>query len=443
MLIIAINFYHRKKFFEAGIERIVDQVVNPKLTMNFVPKIEDVAYKFLGVDRPMLKDKLMIEIDTEVLLPVYDLEQVSPDSEHSQSNESHNHSSHHIFDFKNDDLESPAFEPIKSIYSKLDSSKDKKFNDNENEVNEENDDDEMDISDDDDMPQQSVMPNIDEAKSNVSSISGLTSNTSNCSRDSSYKCFDHKQTDLKGTAIGDCDKNVSAKIPQSTSMMIPSTEIIAESNDDKYPDSTLSQVSSTSRLSIVTNNTNNETTDPEFNSNHMKLPETSVTSSSNQNIELTCPYSISEEAQMQKFNENSSSSENMVNPTEHNLIEKSENRFHSETLTNFDISRAGIKFEGTGRNFFDVNSSSESNSSKKKIRVESDVEPHKLSSNEEINDDKQKQTIIVTKAVLNMDEHLGRSEVTRLNKDESGKIYQKPQQESENDADLKVSLGLV
>lgn len=400
--------------------------------MNFVPKIEEVAYKFLGVERPILKDELNIEIDTEVLLPVYDLEQVSPDSEHSQSNESHDN-----FDFRNDDLESPAFEPIKSIYSELDSSKDRKLNDNEGA-----EDDEMDISDGDDMPEQSVVPNIDEAKSNVSSISGLTSNTSNCSRDSSYKCFDGKKTE-----VGGCNKNPPAKIPQSTSPTISSTEITTNSNrlmnDDKYPDSTLSQVSSTSRLSIVTNNTNNETIDPEFNSNHMKLPGTSVNSSSNQNIELTCPYSISEEAQMQKFNENSSSNENMVNQTEHNSIEKFENRFHSENLTNFDISRAGIKFEGTGRNFFDVNSSNESDNLKKKNRVERDKEQHNLS-NEGINDDIKQAIISDTcnfETASNMDEHVARSEATKLNQDESEKNYQNQQRISQNDVDLKVGLA--
>lgn len=45
---ILYNTDYRKRFFETGIERIAQQVINPKLNTNFVPKIEDVAYKFLG-----------------------------------------------------------------------------------------------------------------------------------------------------------------------------------------------------------------------------------------------------------------------------------------------------------------------------------------------------------------------------------------------------------
>lgn len=115
--------------------------MNPKLNANFVPKIEDIAYKILGIHRPSMNEKGQLEIDTAIL-PVYDLEQVSPDSEKSQLN-------YHIFESveKNDDLESPAFEPIESR-SYID----------------------MDISDED---------NQIKMKSNVSSISGLTSNESN------------------------------------------------------------------------------------------------------------------------------------------------------------------------------------------------------------------------------------------------------------------------
>lgn len=38
-----------KKFFVAGIKRIVDQG-NPQLGANFVPKIGEVVYKFMGVE---------------------------------------------------------------------------------------------------------------------------------------------------------------------------------------------------------------------------------------------------------------------------------------------------------------------------------------------------------------------------------------------------------
>lgn len=40
-----------RSFFVAGIERIVDQVSNPNLNTNSVPKIEEVAYNFMSVEQ--------------------------------------------------------------------------------------------------------------------------------------------------------------------------------------------------------------------------------------------------------------------------------------------------------------------------------------------------------------------------------------------------------
>jgi hypothetical protein len=34
------------------VERIVDQVVNPKILTVFMPQVEDVVYKFLGIEKP-------------------------------------------------------------------------------------------------------------------------------------------------------------------------------------------------------------------------------------------------------------------------------------------------------------------------------------------------------------------------------------------------------
>lgn len=33
-------------------ERIVDQVVNPKILTVFMPQVEDVVYKYLGIEKP-------------------------------------------------------------------------------------------------------------------------------------------------------------------------------------------------------------------------------------------------------------------------------------------------------------------------------------------------------------------------------------------------------
>jgi hypothetical protein len=43
---------HRSGFLDIGVERIVDQVVNPKILTVFMPQVEDVVYKFLGIEKP-------------------------------------------------------------------------------------------------------------------------------------------------------------------------------------------------------------------------------------------------------------------------------------------------------------------------------------------------------------------------------------------------------
>lgn len=44
--------FHRSGFLDIGVERIVDQVVNPKILTVFMPQVEDVVYKFLGIEKP-------------------------------------------------------------------------------------------------------------------------------------------------------------------------------------------------------------------------------------------------------------------------------------------------------------------------------------------------------------------------------------------------------
>nr|WIM01451.1 biorientation of chromosomes in cell division protein 1-like 1 [Limnephilus lunatus] len=74
-------------FLDQGVERIVDQAVNPKIASVFLPQVEEVVYKCFGVEKPDRSDQdhangvstSELRIVTEDLLPE-DLEAVSPDS---------------------------------------------------------------------------------------------------------------------------------------------------------------------------------------------------------------------------------------------------------------------------------------------------------------------------------------------------------------------------
>lgn len=70
---------HEAPYLDAGVERIVDQVVNPKVYSVFMPQIEDVVYKFLGIERPKAKEKNGA-CGLKDLLPK-DLDPVSPESD--------------------------------------------------------------------------------------------------------------------------------------------------------------------------------------------------------------------------------------------------------------------------------------------------------------------------------------------------------------------------
>lgn len=43
-------------FLETGVERIVDQVVNPKVHSVFMPQVEDVVYRVQGIPKPEKKN---------------------------------------------------------------------------------------------------------------------------------------------------------------------------------------------------------------------------------------------------------------------------------------------------------------------------------------------------------------------------------------------------
>lgn len=119
-----IDFFHvRSGFLETGVERIVNQVVNPKIEKIFQPKVVDVVYEFLGIEKPK-KDNSSAKKDTSVtenLLPT-DLEAVSPESEtitEKKPDKSLDDSSQQLDDSKMDEDESPPFEPLEEQPSYL------------------------------------------------------------------------------------------------------------------------------------------------------------------------------------------------------------------------------------------------------------------------------------------------------------------------------------
>lgn len=111
-------------FFETGVERIVDQVVNPKINAVFLPQVEDVVYKFLGLAKPSRYGRNgPLTIDTADLLPT-DLDPISPDSEVPDKTLNKSNETDKLDDSKNDDDESPPFEPLNdsSAFSQHDES---------------------------------------------------------------------------------------------------------------------------------------------------------------------------------------------------------------------------------------------------------------------------------------------------------------------------------
>ncbi|CAH2096725.1 unnamed protein product [Euphydryas editha] len=66
-------------YLEQGVERIVDQVVNPKVASVFIPKVEDLVYNYLGIARKKTVTAETSNGKVDDLLPT-DLEAVSPGS---------------------------------------------------------------------------------------------------------------------------------------------------------------------------------------------------------------------------------------------------------------------------------------------------------------------------------------------------------------------------
>lgn len=355
------NFHYRKGFLDSGVERIVDQVVNPKLNTNFVPKIEDVSYTYLGIEKPINRVRALDinPMDQQAFLPNLDLEQVSPESEKSPSIGS--------LPEEKDDLESPAFEAIPT---------------NAVEVKEEMEmfDDKMDISEDsnEELNKSNEANTIDDIKSNLSSISGLTSNESIgeiCEEEDAKPAeameetenVETEQVELEtgGTEVKQEIKTESEMDDKAAPVVQEVQQIDAAEQPDEKPsihysgeventnqDSVLSQVSSNSRLSIITNTRIDAADDGSVNNEGVGATE----GKSAEQKDNTCPYGISEEAQMQQFNESSSSSNGLMIDTDRvsNGDAKTDQKANDQVVNAFDIKKEEIKFEGTERKSFDV-----------------------------------------------------------------------------------------
>lgn len=50
-----------------GVERIVDQVVNPKICPLFLPQVEEVVYDCLGVNKPGGPERLINNTTTKTV----------------------------------------------------------------------------------------------------------------------------------------------------------------------------------------------------------------------------------------------------------------------------------------------------------------------------------------------------------------------------------------
>nr|CAH7732976.1 unnamed protein product [Callosobruchus chinensis] len=103
-------------YLDMGVERIVDQVVNPKINTVFLPQVEEVVYRFLGVQKPVKEETKvtqkveLLNVDIVDLLPT-DLEAVSPESVHSDT-ELDTADNSTLTASKTEEDESPPFEPL-------------------------------------------------------------------------------------------------------------------------------------------------------------------------------------------------------------------------------------------------------------------------------------------------------------------------------------------
>lgn len=276
-------------FLETGVERIVDQVVNPKISTVFHPKVEEIVYNYLGIEKPKpAVNGSGLDVQTDFLPE--DLEAVSPDSDKKSSSTS---SDMHITmepsaiepelnESKEiiDDFESPAFEPLQTR-----------------------------------PPSQMKQESSD---SHASVISGLTSQES-VEDENPPPASDNDAANVH--TIGNVSNTIApleggSNLDGEVTAVTTSPEMVAT-------DSQLSQVSSNSHLSIITNSGGNLQQQQE------PVP--------NPRLDIT------EEAQMPKFNDNS-------NGEEGEIVDSDESeRAIEPQKSNFDLHKESYDFKGTER----------------------------------------------------------------------------------------------
>lgn len=282
-------------FLETGVERIVDQVVNPKISTVFHPKVEDIVYNYLGIEKPkpVVNGSGGLDVQTDFLPE--DLEAVSPDSDKKSSSASSdinpliepilheelNESKENI-----DDFESPAFEPL--------------------EVR---------------PPSQTKQESND---SHASAISGLTSQES----------VEDEPTELVSASVSEQPVVQADNVDEEEASSVPA---MASSSPGKASpeiaqnDSQLSQVSSNSRLSIITNS-----------------EATGQQQQQEQDVLANPRLDITEEAQMPKFNENSNEEEGELSDSNDDAPAAGSEL--EPQKSNFDLRQEAYDFKGTDRN---------------------------------------------------------------------------------------------
>ncbi|XP_017486989.1 PREDICTED: biorientation of chromosomes in cell division protein 1-like 1 isoform X1 [Rhagoletis zephyria] len=299
-------------FLDVGVERIVDQVVNPKIGTVFQPRIEEITYKYLGLPPPPTKHEppppIMhplpplplsgpppLKIETSSLLPT-GLEQVSPDSDKATVKSECREDDKSIMDMDvdadeklaEDDDESPPFEPLVKCVENSKTIKAELVKNSEEVVDMKSPT--YDIK---------IEPMLDEKTG---------------------------EEPFGNVELKDPERKDPSSINIDT-LKNPTSSFEADAGISQY--SQLSAVSSDSRISDVTANASHSFTDT---SNTHNPPQTH-----SDQIEVVMELAtanISEEAQMPKFNENSCEMATAKEPA---------------SDLHFDIKKDGIKFEGTER----------------------------------------------------------------------------------------------
>ncbi|XP_031833965.1 uncharacterized protein LOC116427586 [Nomia melanderi] len=231
---------HEAPYLDAGVERIVDQVVNPKVYSVFMPHIEDVVYKFLGLERPKAKEKNGA-CGLKDLLPK-DLDPVSPESDKNS-------------------LKDVSLESIDAMEDLEITKEEKLFHEvklQEEEISNENDKD--NVSENGQISSEEKLL-YESGKNLHKTDSNLNLNTSGKSDDKTEEEEEDSPTFEPIDIMNLNESNISndshlSGISELTSHRSRSPDFCNELSRDNFDysnqDSQLSKVSSDSRLSIVT-----------------------------------------------------------------------------------------------------------------------------------------------------------------------------------------------